>query len=61
MPQSIYDGRKVLIMPTHPHAGATGVVVGLETTITGRTGLVVELDNNEGRCCVFDINDIKLI
>lgn len=61
--KSQYQGRKVLLMGDHPHAGETGVIVGIGTTAVG-TGTVVKLDNcphGTDECYIFNAEHAKLV
>jgi hypothetical protein len=62
--ESQYQGRRVLLMGKHPHAGETGVIVGVAITAFGTTGTIVKLENcphMTDECFVFKSEDARLI
>jgi hypothetical protein len=55
-----FDGRKALIVGTHPHTGETACCLGAEETLTG-PGLVFKSCENTGNFFVFHPINVKWI
>lgn len=51
-------GRRITIVGKHPHKGFSGIVKDYKSTIMGKYGFVVKLDNGLS-CFVFSRDNLK--